>query len=39
MTTATERYAARLEIDYLGVERDLNRWLPLVNWMSASLEK
>ena len=28
-------YAARLEVDYPDVKRDLNRWLPLVKWFLA----
>ena len=30
-----EEQAVRLEIDFPDVERDLNRWLPLVKWLLA----
>jgi hypothetical protein len=30
-----EEQAVHLEIDYPDVERDLNRWLPLVKWLLA----
>ena len=30
-----EEQAVHLEIDYPDVERDLNRWLPLVKWFLA----
>jgi hypothetical protein len=30
-----ERQSLRLEIDYPDVQRDLNRWLPLVKWFLA----
>ncbi len=42
LTLLTDRYpstveeqAVHLEIDYPDVERDLNRWLPLVKWLLA----
>ncbi len=31
----TEEQAVHLELDYPDVERDLNRWLPLVKWILA----
>lgn len=33
--STTEEQAVHLEIDYPDVERDLNRWLPLVKWLLA----
>jgi len=30
-----EEQSVRLELDYPDVERDLNRWLPLVKWLLA----
>ena len=33
--STTEEQAVHLEIDYPEVERDLNRWLPLVKWFLA----
>ena len=33
--SAVEEQAIHLEIDYPDVERDLNRWLPLVKWFLA----
>ena len=33
--STTEEQAVHLEIDYPDVERDLNRWLPLVKWFLA----
>jgi hypothetical protein len=33
--SATEEQAVHVEIDYPDVERDLNRWLPLVKWLLA----
>ena len=30
-----EEQAVHVEIDYPDVERDLNRWLPLVKWLLA----
>jgi hypothetical protein len=33
MVTPQQSYPARLDIDYPDVERDLNRWLPLVKWL------
>ncbi|HEX6148749.1 DUF4389 domain-containing protein [Nocardioides sp.] len=33
--STVEEQAVRLEIDYPDVERDLNRWLPLVKWLLA----
>lgn len=42
MTLLTDRYpstvdaqSVHLELDYPDVERDLNRWLPLVKWLLA----
>ncbi len=42
LTLLTDRYpstvdeqAVHLEVDYPDVERDLNRWLPLVKWLLA----
>jgi Domain of unknown function (DUF4389) len=42
LTLLTDRYpstveeqAVHLEIDYPDVERDLNRWLPLIKWLLA----
>ena len=42
MALLTDRYpstdeeqAVHLDIDYPDVERDLNRWLPLVKWILA----
>jgi membrane protein YdbS with pleckstrin-like domain len=33
--STVEEQAVHLEIDYPDVERDLNRWLPLVKWLLA----
>jgi hypothetical protein len=33
--STTEEQSVHLEIDYPDVERDLNRWLPLVKWFLA----
>jgi hypothetical protein len=33
--STTEEQAVHLEIDYPDVERELNRWLPLVKWLLA----
>jgi hypothetical protein len=33
--STTEEQAVHLEIDYPDVQRDLNRWLPLVKWLLA----
>ena len=33
--STVEEQAVHLEIDYPDVERDLNRWLPLVKWFLA----
>src|SRR5690606_1427454 len=33
--STTDQQAVHLEIDYPDVERDLNRWLPLVKWFLA----
>jgi hypothetical protein len=33
--STVEEQSVHLEIDYPGVERDLNRWLPLVKWLLA----
>lgn len=33
--STVEEQAVRLEVDYPDVERDLNRWLPLVKWLLA----
>jgi hypothetical protein len=33
--STTEEQAVHLDIDYPDVERDLNRWLPLVKWILA----
>jgi hypothetical protein len=33
--STVEEQAVHLEIDYPNVERDLNRWLPLVKWLLA----
>lgn len=33
--SAVEEQSVHLEIDYPNVERDLNRWLPLVKWLLA----
>lgn len=33
--SSVEEQAVHLEIDYPDVERDLNRWLPLVKWLLA----
>jgi hypothetical protein len=33
--STVEAQSVHLEIDYPGVERDLNRWLPLVKWLLA----
>jgi len=33
--STTEEQAVNLDIDYPEVERDLNRWLPLVKWLLA----
>lgn len=33
--SADEEQSVHLEIDYPDVERDLNRWLPLVKWVLA----
>ncbi len=33
--STTDQQSVRLEIDYPDVERDLNRWLPLVKWLLA----
>jgi len=33
--STTDEQAVHLEIDYPDVERDLNRWLPLVKWLLA----
>jgi hypothetical protein len=33
--STTEEQSVHLEIDYPDVERDLNRWLPLVKWLLA----
>ncbi len=33
--SAVEEQSVHLEIDYPDVERDLNRWLPLVKWLLA----
>ena len=30
-----EEQSVHLEVDYPDVERDLNRWLPLVKWLLA----
>jgi hypothetical protein len=42
LTLLTDRYpstveeqAVHLEVDYPDVERDLNRWLPLIKWLLA----
>lgn len=33
--STTDEQAVHLEVDYPDVERDLNRWLPLVKWLLA----
>jgi len=33
--STVEEQSVHLQIDYLDVERDLNRWLPLVKWLLA----
>jgi hypothetical protein len=33
--STTDEQAVHLELDYPDVERDLNRWLPLVKWLLA----
>ncbi len=33
--STTDEQSVHLEIDYPDVERDLNRWLPLVKWLLA----
>jgi hypothetical protein len=33
--STVEEQSVHLEIDYPDVERDLNRWLPLVKWLLA----
>jgi len=33
--SSVEEQAVHLELDYPDVERDLNRWLPLVKWLLA----
>jgi hypothetical protein len=33
--STVEEQAVHLELDYPDVERDLNRWLPLVKWLLA----
>jgi hypothetical protein len=33
--STVEEQTVHLEIDYPDVERDLNRWLPLVKWLLA----
>lgn len=33
--STTEEQSVHIEIDYPDVERDLNRWLPLVKWLLA----
>ena len=33
--STTDEQSVRLEVDYPEVERDLNRWLPLVKWLLA----
>jgi hypothetical protein len=33
--STTEEQAVHLEVDYPNVEKDLNRWLPLVKWLLA----
>src|SRR3954471_1859407 len=33
--STTDEQAVRLDYDYPDVERDLNRWLPLVKWLLA----
>ena len=33
--SSVEELSVHLEIDYADVERDLNRWLPLVKWFLA----
>jgi hypothetical protein len=33
--STVEAQAVRLELEYPDVERDLNRWLPLVKWLLA----
>lgn len=33
--STTDEQSVHLEIDYPDVERDLNRWLPLVKWFLA----
>jgi hypothetical protein len=33
--STVDEQSVRVEIDYPDVERDLNRWLPLVKWMLA----
>ena len=33
--STVERQSVHLEIDYPDVERDLNRWMPLVKWLLA----
>ena len=33
--STTDEQAVHLELDYPNVERDLNRWLPLVKWILA----
>ena len=33
--STTEEQAVHVELDYPDVERDLNRWLPLVKWLLA----
>jgi hypothetical protein len=33
--STVEEQAVHLEIDYPDVERDLNRWLPIVKWFLA----
>jgi hypothetical protein len=33
--STVEEQSVHLEVDYPDVERDLNRWLPLVKWLLA----
>jgi hypothetical protein len=33
--STTDAQAVHLELDYPNVERDLNRWMPLVKWILA----